>query len=80
MTYIRVPVPRLDAGLVSNLLLLLGAMALVAAPGGLTHNWWWSVVALGVVSTATGYLVAVQEPREGESVEVPVTARLRSTQ
>jgi hypothetical protein len=50
VTEIRIPVPRLPRGLASNLLGLLGLVAAVLSIGGLTHNWWWSVLAGGIVA------------------------------
>jgi hypothetical protein len=56
MTEIRIPVPRLPAGLLANLDGLLGLVALALAVGGLTGNWWWSVLAGGVFAVALSYV------------------------
>jgi hypothetical protein len=56
MTEIRIPVPRLPRGLAANLVGLLGLLAAVLAVGGLTGNWWWSVLAGGLVSVGLSYV------------------------
>jgi hypothetical protein len=47
---IRIAVPRLPQGLAMNLFGLAGLIAIVLAIGGLTGNWWWSVLAGGIVA------------------------------
>ncbi len=53
MITVRIPVPR---GLGSNLLGLAGLVAFALALGGLTGNWWWSVLVGGVFAVALAYL------------------------
>lgn len=65
MTYIRIPVPRLDAGLGANLLGLLGLIALVCAPGALTGDWAWTLVTGGLAGVGLSYLVSAQLPDAG---------------
>lgn len=60
MNYLKIPLPSLDAGLFSTVLWVLGLILLVLSPGGLTHNWWWSVLAAGAAFVVTGVLVGVQ--------------------
>jgi hypothetical protein len=56
MTEIRIPVPRLPRGLAANLVGLLGLVAAVLAVGGLTGNWWWSVLVGGLVAVGLSYI------------------------
>jgi hypothetical protein len=51
---IRIPVPR---GLGSNLLGLAGLLAFALAVGGLSGNWWWSVLIGGVFSFGLAVLI-----------------------
>jgi hypothetical protein len=65
---IRIPVPR-DAGALSNLLGVLGLVAIVAGAGGLTRNPWVSVVAAGLILCGLSYIAARHDeaarPRPG---------------
>lgn len=68
---IRVSLPHIPAGAVSNLLGLVAVVAIVVAIGGLTGNWWWSVLAggvfglvLAVLAQSAGQVAAVQPPAE----------------
>lgn len=56
MTEIRIPVPRLPRGLFANLVGLAGLIAAVLAVGGLTGNWWWSVLVGGLVAVGLSYV------------------------
>lgn len=55
---VTIRIPALPAGLLSNLLGLAGLAAVVVAVGGLTHNWWWSILVGGVA--AVGLSVIAQ--------------------
>lgn len=77
MTYVKIPVPRLDAGLLSNLLGVIGLLMLVITPGGVTHNWWWSVLAGGVAAVAVSYLLALQTRPADEENVVTLKTQLR---
>lgn len=79
MTEIRIPVPRLPQGFAANLVGLLGLIAAVLAVGGLTGNWWWSVLVGGLVSVGLSYVaqthaVAEAEPAKLRAVGVAKTA------
>lgn len=52
---IRIPAP--SSMLVINLLGLCGLAGLSLAVGGLTHNWWWSLL-VGSVSAVTLAVIA----------------------
>lgn len=56
MTEVRIRVPRVPAGLGSNLLGLAGLIAVAAALGGLLGNWWVSALAGGVFAVALAAL------------------------
>jgi hypothetical protein len=79
MTEIRIPVPRLPQGFAANLVGLLGLIAAVLAVGGLTGNWWWSVLVGGLVSVGLSYVAqthvaATAEPAKLRAVGVAKTA------
>jgi hypothetical protein len=78
MTYVRIPVPRLTAGLVSNTLGLLGLVLMICAVGGLAGIW-WAVLAAGVAGVGLSYLISAQQPLpEIEVDETGVTTRFSS--
>lgn len=55
---IRIPVPRLPQGLLGNLVGLLGLIAVAIAVGGLTGNWWWSLLLGGVFAVGLAYVAS----------------------
>ena len=63
MTYVRIPVPRLTAGLMSNALGLLGLVLMVVGIGGLAGIW-WAVMAAGITGVALSYLISAQQEPE----------------
>lgn len=66
---IRIAVPRLPHGLAMNLLGLAGLVAMVLAVGGLTGNWWWSVLAGGFVAFGLAFLAQQQEAVAAKAAE-----------
>lgn len=56
--------------LVSNLLGLAGLIAVAVATGGLTGNWWWSLLVGGLAVTA----LAVMAQRNATAVDEAETA------
>lgn len=74
MTEIRIPVPRLPRGLAANLVGLLGLVAMVLAVGGLTGNWWWSVLTGGMVAVGLAYVAQMHVA--ADSVAEPAPPRL----
>lgn len=65
---ITLRVPRIPAGLVSNLVGLLGLVAVAIAVGGLTGNWWWTalvggVFAVGLAALAQSEAAAAQSAK-----------------
>jgi hypothetical protein len=83
---VTIRIPALPAGLLSNLLGLAGLVAVVAAVGGLTHNWWWSALAAGVVAVVLSVIAqhnattaGAGEGVDGPTAEYPrLAARSRS--
>jgi peptidoglycan/LPS O-acetylase OafA/YrhL len=65
---IRIRLPRFSAGALSNLVGVLGLVAVALAVGGLTGNWWWSVLVGGVFAVGLAYAAAIG----AESVEQPM--------
>lgn len=53
---IKIRLPRIPSGGLANLVGLLGLLGVVLAVGGLTGNWWWSLLAGGMVATALAYV------------------------
>ena len=79
MTEIRIPVPRLPSGFAANLVGMLGLIAAVLAVGGLTGNWWWSVLVGGLVAVGLSYVAQTHaataaEPAKLRSVAAAKTA------
>lgn len=80
---ITIKLPALPHGLFSNLLGIAGLIAVIVAVGGLTHNWWWSLLAAGFVATGLSYIAqvnraAVEQVNE-EPTEIPrLAGRSRS--
>lgn len=81
---VTIRIPALPAGLLANLLGLAGLAAVVVAVGGLTHNWWWSLLTAGVVAVSLSVIAAhnaaavPEEDLEGPTAEIPRLARSRS--
>lgn len=71
---IRIRVPHIPSGAVSNILGLLGILAMVVGVGGLTGNVWWSVLTGGVFAVA---LAALAQAADTTSVEAPAAAPVR---
>jgi hypothetical protein len=61
---IRVRLPRVTGGLLTNLLGVLGLAAVVLAVGGLTGNWWWSVLVGGLFAVAVSYVANLNQAAE----------------
>ncbi|HEX8006700.1 MAG TPA: hypothetical protein VF482_09775 [Trebonia sp.] len=60
---LRIRVPRVPAGLGANLLGLLGLVAVAVAVGGLTGNWWWSILTGGAFAFGLAW-VAQHSPAD----------------
>lgn len=73
---ITIHVPQVPAGVWSNLAGLAGLAAVVAAVGGLTGNWWWSVLTGGAAAVALAVLAQLgdqqAEPRTAAAARTPV--------
>jgi hypothetical protein len=80
MTEIRIPVPRLPRGFGARLLGLAGLVAFALAIGGLSGNWWWSVLVGGAFAVGLAYIAETHAAAEAEAdatVPVPAAARTR---
>lgn len=53
--------PRVSLGAVSNLVGLLGLVAVAVAVGGLTGSWWWSCLVGGVFAVALAVLAGMSD-------------------
>lgn len=71
MITVRIPAPR---GLGTNLLGVVGLLAVVVAVGGLTGNWWWSLLLGGLAAVGLAYVAALngQVDNEQEQAGGPV--------
>lgn len=69
MTYVRIPVPRLTAGLMSNALGLLGLVLMVVGIGGLAGVW-WAIMAAGITGVALSYLISAQQESEADTISI----------
>ncbi|GAA4626634.1 hypothetical protein GCM10023196_035660 [Actinoallomurus vinaceus] len=61
---IKIRLPRIPAGGLANVVGLVGLVAVVLAIGGLTGNWWWSLLSAGVVATALSYVAQTHAEAE----------------
>lgn len=75
MTEIRIPVPRVPAGLIGNLVGLFGLIAVAVAVGGLTGNWWWAVLTGGLSAVVLSYVAGAHT--EVTASVVPATPETR---
>ena len=75
---IRIAVPRLPSGLAANLLGLLGLLAVVLAVGGLTGNWWWSVLTGGVISVGLSWVAQTHAAAEVDPAKPRLVAATKS--
>lgn len=66
MTEIRIRVPRVPSGMAGNLLGLLGLVAFALAVGGLTGNWWWSVLVGGAMAVGLSVVAATHAEKAAE--------------
>lgn len=74
---VTIRIPALPHGLLSNLLGLAGLIAAVLAIGGLTHNWWWSVLVGGVVAVGLSVIATLDASADGaERAEDRPTAEI----
>lgn len=72
---ITITLPRLPAGASTNLVGLLGLVAVAVAVGGLTHNVWWSVLTGGLFAVA---LAVLAQMGEQQSAAAPTTVAAAS--
>lgn len=56
MITIRIPLPRIDSGAVTNLIGVAGLLAIAFAVGALADNFWWAVLLGGVFAFAVSAL------------------------
>lgn len=74
---VRFRLPKVSLGAVSNLIGLLGLVAVAVAVGGLTGNWWWTCLVGGVFAVGIAYMAGLSAQAEQQPVEGlrPVGAR-----
>jgi hypothetical protein len=75
---IRIAVPRVPPGLAANLLGLAGLVAFALAVGGLTGDWWWSVLVGGVFAVGLSYVAQTQAAAQAAPAEVVAAGPLRA--
>lgn len=76
---IRVQIPRIPAGALSNLLGLFGLIAIVVAVGGLVGVW-WAVLAGGMLAAGLSALAQAQNAAEQAEVGVATARTLKAAQ
>ena len=74
MVTIRFQAP--SSMLLINLLGVFGLLMLAAAVGGLTHNWWWSVLVLAVEAVFLSVVGAMNARPVAESAEAVTVRRV----
>lgn len=69
--------PRVSLGAVSNLVGLLGLVAVAVAVGGLTGTWWWSCLVGGVFAVVLAVLAGLSDQATEQQAEGlrPVAAK-----
>jgi hypothetical protein len=67
---VTVRIPALPHGVGSNLLGLAGLIAVIVALGGLTGNWWWSLLGAGAVAVGLAVLAQYNAPAR-EAADAP---------
>ena len=70
---ITVRLPRIAAGLLSNLVGLFGLIAVAVAVGGLTGNWWATLLVGGVFAVG---LAALSQAAAAAPQSTPAAAKL----
>lgn len=63
---IKIRVPRAPAWMGANLVLLCGLVAIAVAVGGLSGNWWWTVLTGGVFATGLSVWAMWTAPAPGQ--------------
>lgn len=71
---IRIRLPKVAAGAVSNLVGLLGLLGIVVAVGGLTGNVWWAVLTGGVFAVALAWIAQSQGEAGEKATPLTVAA------
>lgn len=61
---VTVRIPALPRGFGTNLLGLFGLLGIVVAVGGLTGNWWWSLLVGSVFAVAMAVLAQYSTAKE----------------
>jgi hypothetical protein len=72
---VTIKIPALPRGMGSNLLGLVGLVAVVVSVGGLTGNWWWSGLLGGLVCAGMAvlaqYSASTQNAGEEPTQQIP---------
>lgn len=77
---VQLRIPRPSSMLVVNLLGTLGLLGLAIAVGGLTHNFWWSLLVASFEAVAVALVLTTNMGDADEQADVESPGRaLRST-
>lgn len=77
---VQLRIPRPSSMLVVNLLGTLGLLGLAVAIGGLTHNFWWSLLVASVEAVAVALVLTTNMGDDVEQADSESSGRaLRST-
>lgn len=76
---VQLRIPRPSSMLVVNLLGTLGLLGLVIAVGGLTHNFWWSLLVISVAAVAVAFVLTTHMADDEQAEAESPGRALRST-
>lgn len=76
MVTLRIPAP--SSMLVVNLLGILGLTGISLAAGGLTGNWWWSVLVGSVAAVGLSVIAATHAAAETAPSSKPTSINVKS--
>lgn len=68
---VTIKIPALPRGFGSNLLGLAGLAAVIVAVGGLSGNWWWSLLAAGATAVGMAVLAQLNHSAVAQAVDAP---------